>query len=75
MAASPSGRSPTSHRAGAFPYDRLGLGEDEFAVIVQDALAAGIGVRGHVGHAESHLFPAAELTAFAVAWLEARFGA
>jgi len=60
--------------AGAFPYGQLGLGEDEFAVIVRAALAAGIGVRGLVGEAESHLFPAPELTAFAVAWLEERFG-
>jgi aminoglycoside 3-N-acetyltransferase len=60
---------------GAFPYERLGLAEDAFAVIARAALAAGIGTRGLVGHAESHLFPAAELTAFAVAWLEERFGA
>jgi aminoglycoside 3-N-acetyltransferase len=58
---------------GAFPYEALGLGEDSFAVIAKAALAAGIGVRGHVGHAESHLFPAPELTAFAVSWLEERF--
>jgi aminoglycoside N3'-acetyltransferase len=43
--------------------------------IARAALAAGIGVRGRVGRAESHLFPARELTAFAVAWLEERFGA
>jgi aminoglycoside 3-N-acetyltransferase len=59
---------------GAFPYERLGLEEDEFAVIAQAALAAGIGVRGPVGQADCHLFPAPELTAFAVAWLEERFG-
>jgi aminoglycoside 3-N-acetyltransferase len=60
---------------GVFPYERLGLGEDEFAVIVRSALAAGIGVTGRVGHAESHLLPARELTEFAVGWLEDRFGA
>jgi aminoglycoside 3-N-acetyltransferase len=60
--------------AGAFPYDTLRLGEDEFAVIARDALAGGIGARGEVGRAESHLFPAPELTAFAVGWLEERFG-
>jgi aminoglycoside 3-N-acetyltransferase len=59
---------------GAFPYERLALEEDELAVIARAALAAGIGVRGLVGSAESHLFPARELTAFAVAWLEQRFG-
>ena len=61
--------------AGAFPYGRLALGEDEFAVIVRAALAAGIGVRGRVGHGECHVFGARELTGFAVAWLEERFGA
>jgi aminoglycoside 3-N-acetyltransferase len=59
---------------GAVDYARLGLDEDEFAVIARDALAAGIGVRGLVGQAECHLFDAAELTRFAVAWLEERFG-
>jgi len=59
---------------GAFPYEELGLDDDEFAVIARAALAAGIGVRGHVGQAESHLFPAPELTAFAVSWMEDRFG-
>jgi aminoglycoside 3-N-acetyltransferase len=59
--------------AGAFPYEGLGLDEDAFAAIARAALAAGIGVRGCVGQAESHLFPAPELTAFAVSWLEERF--
>ena len=58
---------------GAFPYEDLGLDEDAFAAIARAALAAGIGVRGHVGQAESHLFPAPELTAFAVSWMEERF--
>jgi aminoglycoside 3-N-acetyltransferase len=59
---------------GTFPYEELGLGEDEFIGISRAALAAGIGKAGHVGGAESHLFPARELTGFAVAWLEERFG-
>jgi aminoglycoside 3-N-acetyltransferase len=59
--------------AGAFPYEELGLEEDAFAAIARAALAAGIGIRGRVGHAESHLFPAPQLTTFAVAWLEKRF--
>jgi aminoglycoside 3-N-acetyltransferase len=58
---------------GAFRYAELGLAEDPFEVIAGAALAAGIGARGRVGEAESHLFPARELTAFAVAWLEERF--
>ena len=58
----------------AYPYDRLHLEDDELAVIARAALAAGIGVRGQVGQAECHLFPAPELTRFAVAWLEERFG-
>jgi aminoglycoside 3-N-acetyltransferase len=58
---------------GAYPYERLGLDNDEFAVIARAALAAGIGVRGTVGAAECHLFPVRELTAFAVAWIEERF--
>jgi len=59
---------------GAFDYDRLNLEEDAFAVIARAALDARIGVRGHVGQADSHLFEARELTAFAVRWIEQRFG-
>jgi aminoglycoside 3-N-acetyltransferase len=59
---------------GALPYERLDLGEDEFAVIARGALAAGAGVRGRVGQADCHLFDAAQLTRFAVDWLEERFG-
>jgi aminoglycoside 3-N-acetyltransferase len=59
---------------GAFPYEEIGLDEDEFTVIVRAALAAGIGVSGRVGQAESHLLPAAELVRFGVAWMEERFG-
>lgn len=58
--------------AGAFDYGRLGLADDPFAVIARAALAAGVGVRGPTGQAESHLFPAPALVRFAVAWLEAR---
>ena len=59
---------------GAYPYESLGLEADEFSVIARDALAAGIGVRGQVGSAECHLFPAADLTRFAVGWIDERFG-
>jgi aminoglycoside 3-N-acetyltransferase len=58
----------------AFPYERLGLGDDAFAVIARVALAAGIGTRGRAGDAECHVFGARALTAFAVAWIEERFG-
>jgi aminoglycoside 3-N-acetyltransferase len=61
----------TTH--GAFPYEELGLPDDEFAVIAGEALAAGIGVRGPVGAGTSILFPARELRDFAVEWMEARF--
>jgi aminoglycoside 3-N-acetyltransferase len=59
--------------SGAFPYERLGLEEDELAVIAREAIAVGIGRQGQVGESVSHLFPARELTAFAAAWLEERF--
>jgi aminoglycoside 3-N-acetyltransferase len=59
---------------GAFDYDALNLSGDPLAVMAGGALDAGIGVRGRVGEADCHLFPARELTAFAVAWLEERFG-
>jgi aminoglycoside 3-N-acetyltransferase len=56
---------------GAFPYD---TDLDPFEVIAADALQAGIGIKGRVGEAGCHLFPAPELTAFAKAWMEKRFG-
>jgi aminoglycoside 3-N-acetyltransferase len=62
----------TSH--GAYPYESLGLEADEFEVIARDALDAGIGVRGRVGAAECVLFPARSLVAFAVGWIDERFG-
>ncbi len=52
---------------GAFDY---GPGPDAFEVIGEEALAAGIGVRQGV----SALYPAPELLAFGVAWMEKRFG-
>jgi aminoglycoside 3-N-acetyltransferase len=71
-----AGRSYTDIETsgGAYPYASLGLEADEFEVIARDALAAGVGVRGTVGAAECHLFPARELVEFAVAWIEGRFG-
>lgn len=59
---------------GALDYARLGLDDDEFAVIGRGALEAGIGVRGRVGEASCVLYPARELAAFGARWIEARFG-
>jgi aminoglycoside 3-N-acetyltransferase len=55
---------------GAYPYD----GEAPLGMIARSALVAGVGRSGTVGTGTAHLFPAAELTRFAVAWLERRFG-
>ena len=56
---------------GAFPYDERD--GDAFEAIGRAALAAGIGHEGAIGDATCHLFPARELTEFAVAWMEERF--
>ncbi len=42
--------------------------------IARASLDAGGGRSGTIGDAQSHLFDAFELNAFAIAWLEARFG-
>jgi aminoglycoside 3-N-acetyltransferase len=54
---------------GAFPYE----GERPLGLLAADALAAGVGRTGTVGAAGAHLFGAAELTRFAVRWLELRW--
>ncbi len=51
-----------------------GVTEDYFGRIVGDYLGLGSGRSGLVGRAESHLLEAASLYAFAVDWLERRFG-
>jgi aminoglycoside 3-N-acetyltransferase len=51
-----------------------GLPDDYFASIVADFLATGQGKRGPVGAAPSVLVEAGAIVAFAVAWLETRFG-
>ncbi|HEY9346568.1 MAG TPA: AAC(3) family N-acetyltransferase, partial [Inquilinus sp.] len=51
-----------------------GLPEGYFATVVEDFLAAGHGTRGSIGDAASVLVPAAEMTDFAVRWLEDRCG-
>jgi aminoglycoside 3-N-acetyltransferase len=64
----------TSSR-GAFPYEQvIPHGEEAFAVIGRLALAAGCGISGPVGEAESHLFQARPLVGFAVDWLQRTFG-
>lgn len=50
-----------------------GLDEDYFARIVEAFLATGRGRRGPIGDADTVLVPAADIVAFAVAWLESRF--
>jgi len=59
---------------GPFPYTQVEVDRDAFEVIAEEALAAGVGVRGRVGESSSHLYPARELVAFAVRWMEERFG-
>jgi aminoglycoside 3-N-acetyltransferase len=64
----------TSSR-GAFPYERfVPAGRDAFDVIGTEAVEAGFGRRGRVGEAACHLFEAAALVRFAVAWMVERFG-
>ena len=59
---------------GAYRYEDLDLPfEDEFTTIGNAALAAGIGTTGTVGAATCHLFPAAELVRFGVAWIDQHF--
>ncbi|AQG80841.1 aminoglycoside 3-N-acetyltransferase [Spirosoma montaniterrae] len=51
-----------------------GLEPDYFGTIVDEFLVAGNGRRGQVGNAPAVLVPAADMVAFAVDWLEQRFG-
>ncbi|HYG85492.1 MAG TPA: aminoglycoside 3-N-acetyltransferase [Azospirillum sp.] len=51
-----------------------GLDDDYFATIVTEFLAMGRGVQGPVGKAPGTMVEAAAITAFAVNWLEQRFG-
>jgi aminoglycoside 3-N-acetyltransferase len=51
-----------------------GLPDNYFATIVAEFLATGQGVQGLIGDAPSTAVDAAPITAFAVAWLERRFG-
>ncbi|WP_158043689.1 aminoglycoside 3-N-acetyltransferase [Skermanella pratensis] len=49
-----------------------GLEDDYFATVVEEFLAAGRGTRGLVGDAPAVLVDAADITEFAVGWLERR---
>lgn len=56
---------------GAFDYSAaVPEGVDPFEAIVRDMLAAGLGRTGRVGAAQSHLFEAADVVAFGMAWME-----
>jgi aminoglycoside 3-N-acetyltransferase len=60
---------------GAYPYaDVLPAASAPLGVIAAAALCAGVGQSGLVGAATAHRFPAADLTLFAVRWIEERFG-
>ncbi|MFJ8859502.1 aminoglycoside 3-N-acetyltransferase [Streptomyces sp. NPDC102451] len=60
---------------GAFDYSSVTPGgQDPFETIVRDMLAAGIGRRGTVGAADSHLFEAGEVVDFGLAWIREKLG-
>lgn len=60
---------------GAFDYSTVSPdAQDPFETIVRDMLAAGIGRRGRVGAADSHLFEAEEVVRYGVAWIQERLG-
>ncbi|WP_432104975.1 aminoglycoside 3-N-acetyltransferase [Streptomyces sp. bgisy091] len=60
---------------GAFDYSAVTPpGQDPFETIGQAMVAAGIGRRGKVGAADSHLFEAADVLAFGRAWIEENIG-
>ncbi|MDH5793146.1 MAG: aminoglycoside 3-N-acetyltransferase [Candidatus Bathyarchaeota archaeon] len=48
--------------------------EENFQIIPREYLASGKGHSGKVGMAQSHLFDAADLTRFAIQWLERKYG-
>ena len=61
-------------RGGPFPYETVLDGSaPPLAAIARAALDAGLGSRVRIGAANCHVFLAAPLVQFAVAWLEERF--
>lgn len=68
-------RDIDSSSRGAYPHERiLSSGEDSFEAIAKAALAMGVGSQGSVAAAHCYLFPAKELVAVALAWIQERFG-
>ncbi|MFE2056077.1 aminoglycoside 3-N-acetyltransferase [Streptomyces sp. NPDC059446] len=60
---------------GAFDYSSVTpAGQDPFETIGRDMLAAGIGLRGRVGAADSCLFEAGEVVEFGLAWIREKLG-
>lgn len=60
---------------GAFDYSALvPEGTEAFEIIGRDMRAAGIGRRGTVGAADSHLFEARDVVDSGVAWMEEKLG-
>ncbi|WP_327118204.1 aminoglycoside 3-N-acetyltransferase [Streptomyces sp. NBC_01341] len=60
---------------GAFDYSSVTpAGQDPFETITRDMIAAGVGLRGRVGAAESHVFEAGEVVAYGRAWIEEKLG-
>ncbi|MEU7155442.1 aminoglycoside 3-N-acetyltransferase [Streptomyces chrestomyceticus] len=60
---------------GAFDYSAfVPEGTEAFEIIGRDMCAAGIGRRGTVGAADSHLFEARDVVDFGVAWMEEKLG-
>lgn len=47
--------------------------DDMFVAIIQDYIKSGCGVVGRVGAAQSHLLDAADLSQFAIEWIEERY--
>lgn len=60
---------------GAFDYSSVSpAGQDPFETIARDMLEAGVGRRGRVGAADSHLFEAGEVVDFGLTWIRERLG-
>ncbi|MFI8005265.1 aminoglycoside 3-N-acetyltransferase [Streptomyces sp. NPDC086010] len=60
---------------GAFDYSSVTpAGQDPFETITRDMLAAGVGLSGRVGAAESHLFEAADVVEYGLAWIREKLG-
>ena len=56
-----------------FPYETVVRDPGPFKVITEETLAEGIGRRPQIDESPSALFPARELVAFGVSWMEQHF--